>query len=380
MKADMKKIPEIIYDRRRSRFLARQSGENPDAIRASMRKANEEAVIPIGAAAALAGALLLFHELFLHPAEPVGSSSWRDYVLLFSFLLASGSLLVILHPFPRIRSFLPVAAAVLVSLLTSALAATDALVSRDMSALAIGLVGGTIALRSRLGLHLLRGFLTVALYIVGVRLLTARFPDLSDLVNSLVQLILAMLVAFILERYAHRAYIYQAKLEERNRELQETAVRDRLTGLYNRHYTDEILDRSLAAARSRGSPFSLILLDIDHFKRINDELGHDEGDRVLVAAAKALAPAIRASDTLGRYGGDEFIVILPDASIDVARSVADRMLEAIRALGAEEVPLPVTVSAGIVQLRPEEERKELFHRADDLLYLAKRNGRNCSEC
>jgi diguanylate cyclase (GGDEF)-like protein len=344
-----------------------------------MREANEEAVIPIGAAAALAGLLLLIHELFLHPAESAGSSSWREYVLLFSFLLAFGALLLILHPLPRVRPFLPVAAAVFISLLTAALAATDSLVSRDMSALAIGLVGGTIALRSRMPLHLLRGIATVALYIGGVRLLAARFPDFSDLVNSFVQLILAMLVAFILERYAYRAYLYQAKLEARNRELHETAIRDRLTGLYNRHYTDETLDRSLDFARSRGKPFSLILLDVDHFKKINDEFGHDEGDRVLVAVACALALAVRTSDTLGRFGGDEFIVILPDAALAVARFVAGRILETVGALGPDKVPHPVTVSAGIVELRPDEERTQLFHRVDDLLYTAKRNGRNCCE-
>ena len=375
----MKYIADNCPGGSRVRELIRPDYANPGAIRASMRAANEEAVIPIGAAAALAGMLLLVHELFLHPAEPLGSPSWRDYVLLFSFLFAFGALLLALHPVRRVRPFLPVAAAVLISLLTSALAVTDAMVSRDMSALAIGLVGGTIALRSRLSLHLLRAVATVALYIGGVRLLSARFPHFSDLVNSLVQLILAMLVAFILERYACRAYLYQAKLEERNRELQETAVRDRLTGLYNRHYIDETLDRSIALARSRGNPFSLILIDIDHFKRVNDEFGHDAGDRVLVAAAKALAQAVRDSDTHGRFGGDEFVVILPDAALEVAQSVAARILDAVRALRDERLPLSVTVSAGLAELRPGEERAQFFRRADDLLYMAKRGGRNRCE-
>lgn len=286
----MKNIPNILDEHFRD--LKRPDEVGRKAVEASLHKANQEAIVPIGIAAAAAGALFLGYELFMNPTEPRGGSAWWNYIVLFSFLLAFGAFLLILYRIPRIRPHLPVAAAISITLLTSGLASADSLVSRDMSALAIGLVGGTIALRTRIPFHLLRDIATIALYIGGVRILAGHFPAPADIVNSVVQLILAMLVAFILERYALRASLYQAKLEERNRELLETAIRDRLTGLYNRHYTDETLDRSFAVARTRGKQLSLILIDVDHFKRINDEFGHDEGDRVLVATANALAVAV----------------------------------------------------------------------------------------
>ncbi len=345
-------------------------------MRAARRLANLDAIVPTGIAAAAAGALLLSQESILIPGQTEEARAWTIYMAVYICLLAFGLLLLLLNRFSRIKPWLPFPAAVAITLITSILAATDMTVSRDMSALAIGLVGGTVALRTRLSFHVARCLATIALFFGIYILLSRQLPDLSTLVSSIVHLLLAILVATVLERYAQRAFIFQAQLEERNRELQELSFRDGLTGLYNRRYLDESMDRLFGVAQRRGKPLSLILLDVDHFKNFNDEFGHETGDRVLVAIARAMQGTVRASDTAGRFGGEEFVVILPDAGLDLACLAAGRILKAVRGMDPGSLPRPVTVSAGVVELGPDEDRKQLFNRADVLMYKAKSQGRD----
>lgn len=161
------------------------------------------------------------------------------------------------------------------------------------------------------------------------------------------------------------------------RSLQQTielAVTDPLTGLHNRRFLDIHLDR---AANAEGT-FSVALLDIDHFKRINDGFGHDAGDRVLIEFARRLRGAIRASDLACRYGGEEFAVLMAGADAETAFGVAERIRnavsEALFSIGGEA--LTVTVSAGLALSRGGETRSAILKRADAALYEAKRAGRN----
>ena len=178
-----------------------------------------------------------------------------------------------------------------------------------------------------------------------------------------------------------------AELAKRNREaallrekLHEQAMRDRLTGLYNRHYVQEWFGLELLRAQRHGRPVAAIMLDIDHFKRFNDSFGHEAGDLVLRELAGALGRSTRGSDVASRYGGEEFLVLLPECPFDAALRRAERMREEVAKLELryDDRPLgPVTVSLGVAVFPDHaSESEELLRHADEALYLAKQTGRN----
>jgi len=156
------------------------------------------------------------------------------------------------------------------------------------------------------------------------------------------------------------------------------AALDPLTGVCNRGTFDKAFQQALKRAQSSGSPLSLVLFDIDHFKSVNDTYGHPAGDAVLIAFSSAICDQVREDDIVGRYGGEEFAVVLPGAGEAVATSVAERVREATARLAfpnpAERVR--VTVSAGVALTRPGDSAKKLLKRADAALYAAKHGGRN----
>jgi diguanylate cyclase (GGDEF)-like protein len=166
----------------------------------------------------------------------------------------------------------------------------------------------------------------------------------------------------------------------RQRALQDVASHDALTGLHNRRWLDQVLPATLESAGRDGRPLALLMIDVDHFKRINDTHGHGEGDRVLVAVACALAGALRQSDMLARFGGEEFAVLLPGAGDPVAHAVAERLRAAVAstplALQGGQTPERVTVSLGLAFLRAGDDPTQLLGRADRALYRAKAAGRD----
>lgn len=152
---------------------------------------------------------------------------------------------------------------------------------------------------------------------------------------------------------------------------------DPLTGLYNRRFLDEDLRRRVRGAASRADGFAVALLDIDHFKRVNDSYGHPVGDAVLRTVAGQVRKSLRESDLACRYGGEEFVAIFPSTGLREARIVADRLRTEIQA--SECPPLPaeaVTVSIGLAEWTPGEDAGDLLRRADEALYAAKHAGRN----
>ncbi|WP_028081836.1 sensor domain-containing diguanylate cyclase [Solimonas soli] len=155
---------------------------------------------------------------------------------------------------------------------------------------------------------------------------------------------------------------------------------DPLTRLWNRGAMNEILRRELAAARGDGKGTGLVLVDLDHFKQINDSHGHAVGDEVLREAAARMLAAIRARDSLGRYGGEEFLAIVPEATPEDARTVAERLRAALAGepLPTLSGPIGVTASLGVrwVEARDRRAADELLRPADAALYRAKRGGRN----
>jgi len=170
-----------------------------------------------------------------------------------------------------------------------------------------------------------------------------------------------------------------AEIESLQETLKDQAIRDPLTGLYNRRYLNETLGRELARAERSGSPVSLVMLDIDHFKKFNDTHGHNAGDLVLVTLGNLLSAGTRKSDICCRYGGEEFVIILPDAAIGVAIRRAEnwRQTFADQAILVGEERLHATFSGGIASF-PEDgvNAEDILRKADEALYRAKAEGRN----
>ena len=168
-------------------------------------------------------------------------------------------------------------------------------------------------------------------------------------------------------------------LERLFRAANERALRDGLTRAYNRGFLAEWLPRQLRLARRHKKPLSALMVDLDHFKRINDGRGHAAGDQVLVALARCIEQQLRATDVVVRYGGEEFTVLLPDTAVAGAFVSAERLRAAIAAMTEREgLPrgLRVTASIGVAALAPGDDGAQLLPRADAALYEAKRTGRN----
>ncbi len=156
--------------------------------------------------------------------------------------------------------------------------------------------------------------------------------------------------------------------------LLEMATRDPLTRLLNRQTFEPVLAQALAQARRTNEPLTLILFDIDHFKQINDRLGHLHGDDVLREVAELARHSLRAADTLCRWGGEEFLVLLRDCDLESARAIGEKLRLAVAT--AEKIDSPVTISLGLAAWRTDEAGEALIARADEAMYRAKRNGRN----
>ncbi|MCR8923128.1 GGDEF domain-containing protein [Dasania sp. GY-MA-18] len=159
------------------------------------------------------------------------------------------------------------------------------------------------------------------------------------------------------------------------------AVTDSLTGVSNRRGLDERLRNAIAEAQNQHSDLSLIMIDLDHFKTINDSFGHNTGDKVLKLAASIMKKNLRSSDFLARYGGEEFTVILPNTNLKSAVKVADHLRKAISAKQLStgrngQIIGRLTISAGVTQHRPQENAETLLDRGDKYMYKAKHSGRN----
>ena len=173
------------------------------------------------------------------------------------------------------------------------------------------------------------------------------------------------------------AFIFAARTESQRCQLETLATRDALTGIDNRRAMERELQIAVETYKRDQVAFGLVMLDLDHFKRVNDRYGHDAGDRVLIAVAGLIQKATRKVDRLFRFGGEEFVLLLPGTNVDGLQLVTANLRNKI---GAElRGPAgPVTGSMGAAALRPDEDSRSWLARADAALYRAKNNGRNCA--
>lgn len=173
--------------------------------------------------------------------------------------------------------------------------------------------------------------------------------------------------------------IYQMQLQDAMNTLEEISAYDPLTGVFNRGHVESRLRDEFARSHRHDSDLSVILFDIDHFKRVNDTYGHMAGDEVLGEVADRVTGALRKEDVFGRYGGEEFTVILPDSDLAAARIVAERLRHCIaaRPIATSAGPVEITITLGVCQLHPDIATHEmLLDRADQALYRGKAGGRN----
>lgn len=173
--------------------------------------------------------------------------------------------------------------------------------------------------------------------------------------------------------------IRNRELDELNQQLSTIAIHDKLTGLYNRHFIVEQLEMQHDLYLRYGTACSLVLLDLDYFKQVNDVYGHTGGDATLVAFSKCVENELRNGDIFARYGGEEFLLVLPTIDLDAALQLANRIRLKIAStpMLLQPKPLSVTASFGVAQLRIDETVGDWLDRADKALYRAKENGRNC---
>jgi len=172
-------------------------------------------------------------------------------------------------------------------------------------------------------------------------------------------------------------------LRQENENLERMSKTDPLTRLPNRRFLMDTLEAEICRSRRRGAPFSLVMIDLDHFKQINDSYGHPQGDQVLTQLADLLRRHLRDYDAVARYGGEEFALILPATSEEQALIVAERLRQAVGNMTFSD-PMSdrkLTISQGIATFRKFTlgTAEDLLRRADEALYQAKQNGRNCIE-
>lgn len=230
------------------------------------------------------------------------------------------------------------------------------------------------------GVELASGLIAIIVALVFIRLEVQVFAVL------LVVLCLGMLV---LKKYAqmrqHLEFLVDERTEElrlKSIELEQQATHDKLTGLFNRRYADDYLQREIEASRRHDRSLTVALADVDHFKQVNDRFSHAVGDRVLEKMAQILLERCRKTDVVARYGGEEFLLCFPDTSSEFAEQICGQIRKAVERTDWSEVigdsgsNLRITISFGIAEVSDDSRRTSILSDADDRLYMAKHRGRN----
>jgi diguanylate cyclase (GGDEF)-like protein len=267
-----------------------------------------------------------------------------------------------------------------------ALTAADQAISTSISAYINATVGVSIVLllQPRSAFAILTIGWCALTWTLG---LTTNDPAvlITNRMNATSAYFLAVLVSNLLWRRYVQSELLQSKLAETNRQLQlqrdeleKQARRDSLTGLLNRREILRLAEQELARARRQGTPVSLLMLDLDDFKSINDQFGHPAGDDVLRHVAEVMTHAIRQTDQVARFGGEEFVVLLPDTPEANAWHLANKLRQKLADTPASKLGTPVTVSIGLACMAAGSPLglDALIQHADQALYQAKNEGRN----
>lgn len=234
--------------------------------------------------------------------------------------------------------------------------------------------------RDRLAPAIYRKLLLSVLFTILSELAFTVYVDNYDILNllghvfkivSFYLIYQAIVITCITEPYAS---IFK-ELTEKEEMLRQAAMTDELTGLHNRHFLDTVSAAAMEQADRYDEPLSMAIVDLDHFKRVNDTWGHPAGDEVLRCVARAMSESIRAADTLVRFGGEEFVILMPKTDLEGAVQAGEKVRSAI---GGARLPVSGvhTASIGVAERLPAESFRNWYKRADIALYQAKQSGRN----
>jgi diguanylate cyclase (GGDEF)-like protein len=237
----------------------------------------------------------------------------------------------------------------------------------------------------RLEKHLNRFVLALeSISALAAVLLAIVFNNLPTPVVILL-LVLVSTVMLVLTQFARMRLELETIIADRTRvlrektvELEHLATRDQLTGLFNRRYVDGYLEGRIEEFNRYGRRFGIALIDLDHFKRINDQQSHEVGDEVLKQVARILTERCRETDVVARYGGEEFLLCFPEAEVDEVTFICEQLREAVAGANWSSLApdISVSLSAGVAAMRPGLTRSALVNAADHKLYKAKNAGRN----
>ena len=279
-----------------------------------------------------------------------------------SIVLATAitTLSLVRHPAPRLVIVCSMISAILVLVALRARRIGRVVPGRGAPLLALGAVAAALVFAAR----------STGAAIMPSRVVDVLHTPLTPLTSFAGHVVtLAMTLGFFL-----------LQRERQEHEIERLAMTDDLTGVFNRRSLFDLGDKEVARAKRTGASLSALLIDLDHFKRVNDKYGHLGGDAVLLRFVEVVRSCLRTSDLLARYGGEEFLILLPDVGSAGAKVVADRIRATVEAstffVGA--VPLQITTSVGVAALiaGTEPSLAALVARADSALYVAKRDGRN----
>lgn len=349
----------------------------PDELKAILDSRRRTNSTTLRAVSAVVAAVMVVQFVLLQfdgqiPAEsPLRTAYQTLFTLGFAF---SGGFFAFWLAFPRRRGYLLYVRCLLI--LGVGLTLCDLQVSGDFSTYTLVLMGTSLLYSARIPWYLFDFALAWLLLLSGLTAFPPANLGVNPAAATAVMTVIGIAAGIILEGRRIRTELLTLELGQRNQELREVSFRDALTGLHNRRFLFEWLEKHLPLARRNNQPLTVALIDLDHFKEVNDNAGHETGDEVLRHASRWLEEALRQSDVVARYGGEEFMVVLPETGLEQARQVVERCLQTFRNGSVPGWDRPVTFSAGLTSLHRGDTLKDLFQRADGLLYRAKAEGRN----
>ncbi|BCD61971.1 two-component system, cell cycle response regulator [Nitratiruptor sp. YY08-26] len=206
-------------------------------------------------------------------------------------------------------------------------------------------------------------------------LLVTTKKDIHFNKNEIFQLVNDVIIVPIISIELHMRLYNLLYIRELTLILEKESSIDPLTGVFNRRAMNEMLIAEIEKAKRYKRPLSVIFFDIDHFKKINDTYGHDVGDFVLRKLVSVIRNHLRQTDTLARFGGEEFLIVLPEMDLQNTKIVAEKIRKRVETTDFEKVK-KITISLGVTQLKEDDTRQELLKRVDEALYQAKNSGRN----
>jgi diguanylate cyclase (GGDEF)-like protein len=334
-------------------------------------------------ALALLGAVVMLAQHLIAPAEsaPHGSPLWQMYTTVYVTGCLIALVFTILSRVGARRRYatglhLSLTFAVVFVVALAALALVASWRETNVAALTLGIFVLASMYRAKRRFYVTTIVATTVSYVIGQIVIWHQLRIITFVLAAII-ITFSLYVSASMESQRVQAFRARHALDRKNRVLAQLSATDPLTGVMNRRTMENHLSIHMDEFVRYRACFSLVMVDIDHFKRINDTYGHPVGDEVLVELAALLSESLRTSDEVARFGGEEFVLILPHTYVEKAQTVAERLRVSIETQRFSSRELSISASFGVAQAEEGEDRfDELVRRADSALYDAKNSGRN----